>query len=123
MEKKIQISSGGLKNKKTYAAHAMGNWGPEQENSDHLQHPLTLSEDGLWLTCDGSFLEDHEEYKIVVPVKDGLEAKRIYGERRVQGKHVNTRFDFDTDHNTFWLLAQSHPVVRPGEWNQNNIYV
>jgi len=118
----IRVSLAGLENKSAYIAHDKGNWGPELENSDHQKHPLALSEDGLSLFCDGDFLEDHEEFKVVVPVKDEAEAKRIYDERIAKEAHVNTRFDFDANHNTFWLLAESHPVVRPGEWNQNNIF-
>ena len=118
----IRVSSVGLGNKKAYVAHDKGNWGPELENSDHQKHPLRLSEDGLILSCAGDFLEDHEEFKVVVPVTDEAEAKQIYGKRMAEGAHINTRFDFDSNHNTFWLLAESHPVVRPGEWNQNNVY-
>ena len=123
MEKQIRVGASGLRGKDAYIAHAKGNWGPEMERSDYLEHPLSLSENGFLLTCDGSFLEDREEFKIVVPVKDESEAKRIYRERMAKGVYINTRFDFDANHNTFWLLAESHPVVRPGEWDQNNIYV
>lgn len=118
----IRVSSVGLENKSVYVAHDKGNWGPELEGSDHQKHPLTLSDDGLFLSCDGDFLEDHEEFKIVVPVTYEAEAKQIYSKRMAKRVHVNIRFDFDSNHNTLWLLAESHPVVRPGEWNQNNVY-
>lgn len=119
----IRVSSVGLENKEVYIAHDKGNWGPEQEDSDYLEHPLKLSKDKLRFICDGCFLKNGEEFKIIIPVKDELEAKQIFGERMTKGAHVNTRFDFDANHNTFWLLAESHPVIRPGEWNQNNVYV
>jgi hypothetical protein len=119
----IRISAAGLHGKPAYVAHEKGNWGPESEGTNYLKHPLTLSEDGEWLVSDGDFLSEREEFKIVVPVSGEEEAKRIYGVRMAAGKHVNTRFDFDMNHNTLWLLAVSHSVVRPGEWNQNNVYV
>ncbi len=121
----IRVSAVGLKGLTAYVAHAKGNWGPESEGSDHLQHPLALSDDGGWLICEGSFLGHGEEFKIVVSISGGRaeqKAKKIYGERTSRGAHVNTRFDFDPNHKTLWLLAESHPVVRPGEWNQNNVY-
>jgi len=118
----IQVSSVGLENKKVYIAHENGSWGPELVSSDYKQHPLTLSNDGPYLVCDGNFLEEGEEFKIVVPVVDEKEAKKIYQERIDKGVHVNKRFDFDSEQNTFWLLAESHLVVRGEEWNQNNVY-
>lgn len=118
----IRVSAVGLEDKKAYVAHAEGLWGSELEDSDYINNPLTLSEDGLHLSCDKDFLENGEEFKIVVPVEDEGEAKRIFGERMSKGVHVNTRFDFDANHNTFWLLAESHPVIRPGNWDQNNVY-
>lgn len=117
----VEISPVGLEGKDAYVAHAKGNWGPETEDSDHLQHPLKASENDEYLVCHTDFLERGEEFKIVVPVEDESEAKRIYGERMAQGAHVNTRFDFDAKHNTLWLLASSHSVVRPGDWDQNNV--
>lgn len=120
----IRVSAVGLVGKKAYCAHEKGNWGPEPTGGgpgDFEQHPLTFSKDGHWLICDGHFLKTNEEFKIVVPVSGEEEAKRIYGERISKGAHVNTRFDFDANHNMLWLLAVSHPVVRPGEWNQNNV--
>ena len=117
----VQISSVGLDGKDAYVAHAKGNWGPELENSDHVRHPLNVSKDGKYLICSTYFLEPGEEFKIVVPVEGEGEAKKIYGTRISNGAHVNTRFDFDANHNTLWLLASSHPVVRPGDWDQNNV--
>ena len=117
----VKTSLVGLTFKHAYVAHAKGNWGPELKDGDYLQHPLIASVDGKYLVCDTDFLERGEEFKIVVPVKGEDEAKRIYGTRISQGAHVNTRFDFDENHNTLWLLASSHPVVRPGDWNQNNV--
>jgi len=118
----IRVSAVGLENKRVYVAHESGNWGPEKKGSDHKDHPLTLSEDGLHLISDEDFLKEGEEFKIVVPVEDEDEAKQIYDERISKGAHVNERFDFDADQKTFWLLALSHDVVRPEEWNQNNVY-
>ncbi len=118
----IQVSSVGLENKKVYISHEKGNWGPELVNSDFKQHPMSLSANGPYLVCDGDFLEDGEEFKIIVLVVNKEEAKKIYKERIDKGVHVNERFDFDSEQNSFGLLAESHSVVRGEEWNQNNVY-
>jgi len=118
----IQVSSVGLENTKVYISHEKGNWGPELINSDYEQHPMSLSADGPYLVSEGDFLENGEEFKIIVPVTDEEEARKIYKERIEKGVHVNKRFDFDSEQNTFELLAESHLVVRAEEWNQNNVY-
>lgn len=118
----IQLSVVGLADKKIYVAHAHGNWGPEL-SGDYLKHPLHLSEDRESLEISGDFLEHGEEFKLVVPVRGKTEAKAIHRERLRAAAYVNPRFDFDAKQNTLWLLAESHPVVRPGDWNQNNLFI
>jgi len=121
----IQVSSVGLENKKVYIAHEKGSWGPEFVNSDYKQHHMSLSTNGPYLVCDGVFLENGEEFKIVVPVVNEEEARKVYNERISKGVHVNERFDFDdfdSEQNIFWLLAESHLVIRGEEWSQNNVY-
>ena len=120
--KLIVVSAIGLLAEPLYIAHEFGNWGPEMNGSDHLEHPMALSEDEKWFICDGDFLDIGEEFKIVAPNTNHDEAVHIYG-LRVSGKvHVNIRLDYDLKHEAFWLLAESHSVIRPEKWNQNNVY-
>jgi hypothetical protein len=118
----IQVMVTGLIEKQPYVAHEKGNWGPGQKGSDWEKHPMKLSADGLFFECDGSFLERGEEFKIVVRVKSAIEAIKIYEARVGHHAHVNYRFDYDRKNKTFWLLALYHPVIRPNEWDQNNLY-
>ncbi len=121
MKKFIRVSVVGLKGKRAYVAHEVGNWGPESEKSDYLQNPLPISSDGECLTCDDCFLVPGEEFKIVVHVSGEEEARAIFKERMEAGVHVGNRFDYDEEHKTLWLLAEDYSVIRAGKWNQNNV--
>ena len=116
----IRVHKRGIEGKKVYCAHAQGNWGPEQEQSNYLSHPMTL--EGDFFVCKGDFLVEGEEFKIVIPVADTKEAFDAYRERMDGNAHVGARFDFDKDFKTLWLLAENFPVIRPNEWNQNNVF-
>ena len=118
----VLTSSVGLEGKDVYIAHEKGNRGPELKDSDYRRNNLRPSADKLYLFCCGIFLKEDEEFRLLVHVKDEDEARRIYDKRITEGVHVGSMFVFDAKQNTFWFLAESHPVVRRGEWNQSNTY-
>jgi hypothetical protein len=64
-----------------------------------------------------------EEFKIVIPVEDEAQARAIYAKRMKALVNVSRRFDFDAFYKTFWLLTVTYPVVRPMEWDQNNVFL
>jgi hypothetical protein len=115
------ISSLGLYGRTVFLVHENGNWGPEQENSDHDKYPFTCMP-----TRQRCVLYDHplkigEKFKLLIHVEE-TQAQHMYRTRIENGIHVGHRFDFDKKHNTLWLLIPSFPVVRAGQWNQNNVY-
>lgn len=116
---KICVSSVGLELFDVYLAHESGNWGPEKDG-DFKDHPFQFDGVDYALEVPNDLAKD-EEFKIVVPVSDVTTAEDIFAYRVKVGVHIGTRFDFDADQNTFWLLAFNFPVVRAGEWNQNNV--
>ena len=116
----ITVRCNGLYNHSVFVAHEFGNWGPEN-NGDYKQHQLTPDNSGN-LTIDGSFLKEKEEFKLVVPCSDAEEANAIFVDRVRANIHIGDRFDYDSNTRCFWLLADSLDVVRPGEWDQNNVY-
>jgi len=120
----IYVRAHGLCGYGVYVAHHAGGWGPETSSEkspgDFRRHGMTQS--GEYFEIDGSFLDRGEEFKLVVPVRDAYAAYAIYAARVNAGVHVGMRMDFDAATDCLWLLAHSHPVVREGEWDQNNIY-
>jgi len=132
----IHVSAVGIVGKKVYLAHSKGNWGPEHKGSDCLLHQFTFSpETNEFILSVPKKLVLGEEFKIVIPFASGEDttkmafaerieetAKIAFAERIAKKVHVGQRFDFDTQHKNFWLLASNFPVVRPGEWNQNNVF-
>jgi hypothetical protein len=120
----LRVSAVGLEHLTVYLAHHNGGWGPEPPitNSDYWRHPLYLNARRTVLTLDVStILVPDEEFKLVAPVSEVDEAWQIYQTRQAAGVHVGYRFDYDAQQRTFWLLTPGFPVVRFGEWNQNNI--
>lgn len=114
----IEVHARGLEERSVYVAHERGNWGPESKENDYQTHKMILV--GSHFVLDSSFLDTDEEFKLVVPEISLDEAYGIYAVR--QGSvHVNNRMDYDQKQKAFWLLAESHPVVRPEKWNQNNV--
>lgn len=109
-----------------YVAHELGKWGPECRDSDFEKHPLKFSGDKLF--CDGSFLKPNEEFKIVIFGLTQDEAYDVHVARcqalaKATGAEVMVRFDYDEARKAYWLTADSHPVLRPGQWNANNVFV
>jgi hypothetical protein len=91
---------------------------------------LRLDTDQKNFIIDATDLLDiGDEFKLVIPYFGAEQAARAYAARldaapdTPGGVHSSQRFDLDPNTGHFWLLANSHPVVRPGLWNQNNIYV
>lgn len=120
----VFIDAIGIEKYAVYMAHERGNWGPEHQNSDALLCALQLNThaggDRLWIPCPNLVLG--EEFKLLIPDFNRAAAVEVYNTRMDAGVHVGLRFDYDIKTNTMWLLANSHPVVREGEWNQNNVY-
>ena len=117
----IRISAyGQLAEKDVYIAHARGHWGPERDG-DYLKNQMHRGR-GLFVLSP-TFLKEGEQFKIIVPVTNEREARRIYLQRMGHGYHVGKRFDFDSTHKTLWLLAENYPIIRPEQWNQNNVCV
>ena len=136
----ICIHSVGLEEKQPYLAHDFGNWGPECEGSDCLERPLVR--EGVWwfFRNPERLLRPGEQFKIVVPKVSLGEAHRICKDRvsaRVHNKvpridaPKGENFDFDLKTGCMWFLAIDnpdhphgcYPVIHPGEWNQNNVFV
>lgn len=120
----IRVRALGLEQCRAYIAHEFGKWGPEIEGSDFKKHPLRLSGDDL--VCDGNFLKPNEEFKIVIPSLSEEEAHDVHVARcealaRETGAGVMVHFDYDRERGTYKLTADSHPVIRPGQWNANNV--
>lgn len=116
---KIRISSLGLADNsiRAYAAHEKGNWA--LADSDYQKNPLRHRVHQSLETVV-EFVPG-EQFKIVVAGLTEHQARAIFDLRSDAGVMVGTRFDFDQEHNTFWLLAPAYPVVNWGAWNQNNI--
>lgn len=80
------------------------------------------------MDIDGAaFLAAGEEFKIIVPVMDVRQAQTIIAQRERHRVFRNLRtdgvpFDFDETTKCLWLLAPNFPVVKQGQWNQNNIF-
>lgn len=127
----IQTSSIGLLRLSSgvyLASEELNNW-CQGDCDFSLQPKLIPSSDQAHFELDGStLLRPSQEFKLIIPYLGAEQAAQLYAARMdAQRKtydsiHVDRRFDYDTHTGHFWLLATSHPVVRKGSWNQNNIY-
>ncbi|MCH7529653.1 hypothetical protein IIB50_00850, partial [Patescibacteria group bacterium] len=97
-------------------------WGPENKGSDCLEHPLELY-GAVDLICYANFLERSEEFKIVVFVKDDVEARKIFAKRILEDVHITIDFDYNADYKTFWLLDSSYPFIHPEGRSSRNVFL
>lgn len=135
----ICLSDIGLKNKLPYLAHSLGNWGPESEGSECLEHPF--EHDGEWWVFNRPtrVLIIGEQFKIVVPKITLEEAHLIHRTRVDAGVHESElrmdapegeNFDFDPKTECMWFLANDnpngaedgYPTFRAGKWNRNSVF-
>ncbi len=126
----IKTNALGLEDCRVFIAHEKGDWGPEN-NGDYKKHEMFLETvhtmyahepEYFIFKIDCSFLENKEEFKLVIPNLPIEKAYAIYAERLANEFHVGKRFDYDLNTKSLWLLADVWDVIRLGQWNQNNVY-
>lgn len=110
------------------ASEQLNNWCQDDYGFSNAPK-LQLDADHKNFSIDASdLLSFGDEFKLVIPHFGAEEAARVYAARldaapdSPYGVHNSSRFDYDPNTGHFWLLANSHPVVRAGLWNQNNVY-
>jgi len=110
-----------INGRKVFVANMSNNW-CQGVFDFSTQQPLTLTKDKDWLELTSHTLKPGEEFKLIVPYFGAKAASEAYAKRQDVGVHIGLRYDYDTNTGHFWLLAKSHKVVRPGSWDQNNVY-